>query len=287
LGGSAHWHRVDLYRGARARTQGRPTCIYIDGARWEGRGAVELVSLVDNLEIIVGRRWPLIVALFIIEIVFVVWISNSPFFPREQESYVAQYNSLGPVLNASAPGQVYAIFKNNYFVSVAELVPIAGPVIFGVSLYQTARIVEVIGIVKNVGSGFALADLFILPHTWLELPAYSIAAAESFYLTAAMLGLRGGRRGFVNELGKLVVNLILIAGVLIVAATFEVTEIQIQAMNASKPATDPAQLLPLITWIPFAAIAAGAVAFWKRARRDLKGLEERDAAAPAPPSGSA
>ena len=244
-----------------------------------------MLSFVETLKVIVGKRWPLILVMFALELSFVIWIADSPFFPREQSSYVAQYNSLGPVLNSSAPLQVYSILKNNFIISLGELVPVFGLGIFGVSLYQTARIVEVIGIVKKVGSGLALADLFVLPHSWLELPAYAIAAAESVYLTAALLGLRGGRRGLVRELRTLAVNIVLIGGVLAVAAVFEVSEIQIQVMNASKPATDPIQALPLVMWAPWIVIAWGAYRFWNRARREASGLEERDAAAPAPPGG--
>jgi hypothetical protein len=66
------------------------------------------------------------------------------------------------------------------------------------------------------------------------------------------------------------VSLILIAGVLIVAATFEVTEIQIES--------GPTPAYALLTWIPFVVVFAGVLVYWRRAKRDAPELEARDAA---------
>ena len=114
----------------------------------------------------------------------VITVSELAFFPSELSTYENQYNSLGPILNASATGQVSAIFANNFKVATVELVPVIGLAIFGLSLYETARVVEVIAVIKGVGVGFALANLFFLPSTWLELPAYAIAADRLSYQCA-------------------------------------------------------------------------------------------------------
>jgi hypothetical protein len=168
---------------------------------------------------------------------------------------------------------VVGIFTNNFRVATVELIPVLGLFTFGLSLYETARIVEVIAIVKSVGVGLALANLFFLPSTWLELPAYAIATAESIYLVYAMyLGFKSGWAKFVREIRFLLVNIILIAGVLIVAATFEVTEIQIEQGPVQT------QVYALLTWIPFVVVFAVVLTFWRRARRDAPALEERDAA---------
>lgn len=231
----------------------------------------DLTLILDTLKIIVGRRWPLIAILFFIEIALIIVVSNSPFLPSELASYERSYNTTTAVLNQSAIGQVGGIFSNNFRVASAELIPVLGVGILGLSLYETARIVEVIGIVKGVPVGFALANLFFLPSTWLELPAYAIAAAESIYLVYAIYrGFRDGWGWFLREIRYLFVNIILIAGVLIVAATFEVTEIQLEQ------GPDPAYAL--LTWFPFVVVFAGVVIFWRRAKRDAPALEEREAA---------
>jgi uncharacterized membrane protein SpoIIM required for sporulation len=240
-----------------------------------------LTWFLDTLKIIVGRRWPLIAILFAVEIVVVVYITSLPFFPSELNTYETQYKSIAPVLKASPAGQVSAIFANNFRVATIELIPALGLAVFGLSLYETARIVEVIGLIEGVGAGFALANLFFLPSTWLELPAYAIAAAESVYLVyAAYLGFKGRRGRLVREIRFLLVNVLLIAGVLMVAAVFEVSEIQIASASPGGQAT------ALVTWLPFAAVLAGALFFWRSARRDAPELEARDAPETAPNEGA-
>jgi hypothetical protein len=64
--------------------------------------------------------------------------------------------------------------------------------------------------------------------------------------------------------------------VLIVAAIFEVTEIQIEFFT-QPPAPPIEGALVFATWIPFALVFSGALSFWRRARREAPELEEREA----------
>jgi len=240
-----------------------------------------LTSTLDTLRMIVGKRWPVMAILFALELVAIVGVSNSAFFPSELTFYENQYNSTAAVLNQSAVGQVGGIFANNFKVTIFELIPALGLAIFGLSLYETARIVEAIAVIKGVSVGLALGNLFLLPSTWLELPAYAIAATEGLYLIYAIyLGFKSGWAKFVKETRFLMVNLILIAGVLAVAAVFEVSEIQIAGSSPDGP------IYALLTWIPFAPIFAGVVVFWRRARKALPELEAREAAEMAPDAGA-
>jgi uncharacterized membrane protein SpoIIM required for sporulation len=232
----------------------------------------DLTSVQDTLKVIVGRRWILISVLFFFELAVILYVSNSSFLPSELGTYENQYNTTSHILNQSAVGQVISIFANNFRVATVELVPGLGLAVFGLSLYATARVVEVIAIVKNVPVGIALGTLFFLPSTWLELPAYAIAAAESIYLAYSIyIGFRKGWARFVREIRFLLVNIILIAGVLIVAATFEVTEIQFEQGPVQT------QALAFLTWIPFVAVFALEVRYWRKARREAPAIEEREA----------
>ena len=112
-----------------------------------------MTSMFDALKIIVGKRWPFLAALFVIEIAAIIYVSNSAFFPGELVSTQKQYNSIKPVLNQSALSQVVSIFANNFRVAMLELIPIGGPTVFAVSIYETARIVEVIGITNEQAAG--------------------------------------------------------------------------------------------------------------------------------------
>jgi len=232
-----------------------------------------LTTAIDVLKIVVGKRWPLILALFATEIAAILVIANTAFFPGELSTYQHQYNQIKPVLNQSAIGQVAGIFSNNFRVATIELIPIGGPGIFAFSIYQTARIVEVIGITNGQGLAASLGTLFLLPSTWLELPAYAIAVSESCYLLYAILaGFNRGWSAFIREIRFLFVSVLLIIGVLFVAAVFEVTEIQIEGLPGLEG------LLVFLTWIPFAVVFSQALSFWRKAKREAPELDERDAA---------
>ncbi len=233
--------------------------------------------MLETLKIMVGRRWRLATALFVVEIGAIIVISNMPFFPGEFSFTQNQYNSIKPIINQSAVGQLAGIFVNNFMVVLRELVPVIGPAVFALSIYETARIVEVIAIANGDGVGAALGTLFLLPHTYLELPAYAIAVTESGYLVYAVAaGFSRGWARFVRELRFLVVSVVLIAGVLVVAAIFEVTEIQIEVLTQA-PAPPIEGALVFLTWIPFALVFAGALSFWRKAKSEAPELEAKEA----------
>jgi uncharacterized membrane protein SpoIIM required for sporulation len=233
-----------------------------------------LSIIVDTLKIIVGRRGRLMALLFVAELASILVVSSLPFFPGELSLYQEQYRNVGTILNAPAIGQVAAIFENNFRVALLETIPGLGIALFSFSLYETARIVQVISVEKSMPLAEGLANLFFLPSTWLELPAYSIAVTEgAYFLYAIYFGLRHGWARFRRELRFLVVNVLLVAGVLIAAAVIEVAEIQL-ASNFG----DIGPFLALLTWVPFLVLVAGAVAFWRKANRDAPILEAEEEA---------
>jgi uncharacterized membrane protein SpoIIM required for sporulation len=236
-----------------------------------------LTTMLDTLKIMVGRRWRLITVLFLIEIAAIIVVSNLPFFPGELSFTQNQYNSIKPVAEQSAFGQLSFIFTNNFMVVIRELIPVLGLATFALTTYETARIVQVIAISSGDGVAAALGTLFLLPHTYLELPAYAIAVTESGYLVYAIAaGFSRGWAIFVREIRFLIVSVVLMAGVLAVAAVFEVTEIQIEILTQA-PAPPIEAALVFLTWIPFVLVFAGALSFWRKARREAPELEAREA----------
>lgn len=232
--------------------------------------------MLETLKIMAGRRWRLAAALLAVEIGAIIIISNLPFFPGEFSFTQGQYNSIKPIVQLSALGQLVGIFVNNFMVVLRELIPVLGPAVFAISIYETSRIVEVIAITNGDGVAAALGTLFLLPHTYLELPAYAIAVTESGYLLYAIAsGFRSGWARLVRELRFLVVSVVLIVGVLVVAAIFEVTEIQIEVLTQA-PAPPIEGALVFLTWIPFALVFAGALSFWRKARAEAPELEAKE-----------
>jgi uncharacterized membrane protein SpoIIM required for sporulation len=235
-------------------------------------------TITDTLKIIVGKRWSVMLALFLVELVLIFVVANAPFFPNEYNSYYQQYNNITPILSNNAIQQILDIFSNNFRVALIEIIPILGVLVFGISIYSTARVVEVIGIVQKEGTVAALTTLFALPSTWLELPAYCIATVESLFLAYALFRVaRYGRSVFIREVRFLLVNIILIAGVLIVAATVEVTEIQLEAVG-SADFGQAGSIIAFLTWVPALVIITLAVRFWRRAKKQAPELEEKEKA---------
>lgn len=233
--------------------------------------------MLETLKIMVGRRWRLAMALLVVEIGAIVVIANLPFFPGEFSFTQNQYNSIKPIVDQSALGQLADIFVNNFMVVARELIPVMGPAVFALSIYETSRIVEVIAIANGEGVRGALATLLLLPHTYLELPAYAVAVTESGYLAYAIAtGFRRGWARLVRELRFLVVSVVLTVGMLVVAAIFEVTEIQIEVLTQA-PAPPIEGALVFLTWIPFALVFAGALSFWRKARTEAPELEAKEA----------
>lgn len=228
-----------------------------------------MTSALDLVRQIVGTRWRLIVAIFVAELAIVFVVSSLPFFPNELSTYEQQYNTTATLLNQPAPGQVLGIFFNNVRVALVETIPALGVAVLGFSLYETARIIQVIGILHGFPVYENLATLFLLPSTWLELPAYALAATESIYVVRA-LARRGGSVG--TEAKLFVTNAALIVLVLIVAALLEVTEIQIE-MATTTPSGAPTSAAPLVflTWVPFFAIAWWVLRFWRSSVREASG----------------
>ncbi len=193
----------------------------------------------------------LCLTLFLIEVGILFFVSSIPFFPGEKSYYVSQANQLSNTThNASGPQLFYDIFTNNYRISLIEMIPGLGVIFFAISMYVTARVTLAIafGESQSVPGAVLVISLFLLPHSYLELPAYAVATAEGLYLLYAIIQVLGNSRGgdegrMSGEVWQLGINVLIFTVMLAVAALFETTEIVLGAPNA------------FLTWIPFIGIA--------------------------------
>lgn len=190
------------------------------------------------------RGFLLCVLLFGLEALIFVVVSSLPYFPGEQAAYTQQAHQLSSqVSGASYPALIYQIFTNNFRIALLEMIPIFGVILFALSIYETARVTEAIaGINSESPLLLVILLLVIFPHSWIELPAYAVATAEGLYLLYALAkAFRGDRRRLSMEAAQLGINIIIVAAMLIVAAIFESTEIELGGYF-------------WITWIPFALV---------------------------------
>jgi len=211
------------------------------------------------------RGLALCLILFLVELALLVLVSSAPFFPGEQSLYTGQAKSLGGLVqNSTTPQLALEIFSNNYKIALEEMIPGFGALLFAISLYATARVTKAIAIDDKVPALSLVLLLFILPHSWIELPAYAVATAEGLYLLAAIVRTArfvGPTRDWGRlriEAWQLALNLIIVTVMLAVAAVFESVEIALGDYA-------------LITWIPFAGLVAVVVSLNKRLSGIRKG----------------
>lgn len=216
----------------------------------------------------------LIVILFLTELAILLIVSSLPYFPGEESVYIQQAQQLNSTTqNATTPQLATEIFTNNYRIALAEMIPILGVFLFTFSLYATARVAEADAYLEHVPVVAVILVLFIVPDTWIELPAYAVATAESLYLLYAIIKrLRGRQVNFGAEAWQLGINLIIITVMLAVAAVFEALAINLKFYF-------------WVMWIPFLGVLLMVLALNRRltkirreevARAATVGLEKRE-----------
>ena len=146
------------------------------GVRYSWRG--------PRLPEFLTRFTTLAVILFVISQVILISAATLPFFPGEADVYRSVLNNTtSQVTGTSFLGEFRAIFLNNIQVALGGAIPFLGTIGFSIASYSTGRVIQVIAIDQGVSSVRILADLYVLPHTWVEESAYPIAAV------AVMLGV--------------------------------------------------------------------------------------------------
>jgi len=174
------------------------------------------------------RFWTLTLLMFVAGQVILILAATLPFFPGEQQFYTTILNNTKAQIEGTTfIGEFQAIFMNNIQVAWGGALPFLGTVIYGVALYNTGRVVQVIAISNQpypVPPYAVLISLYLLPHAWVEEVAYPIATV------AGLLALTRWRSvsptEFARRKNRGSTKLVLALGgatiILMVAAFFEV-----------------------------------------------------------------
>jgi uncharacterized membrane protein SpoIIM required for sporulation len=118
--------------------------------------------------------------------------------------------------------QTSFIFGNNLMICLAAFVPIAGPIFECYVLYSTGVVVAADSISEGMNPLLVFLFLFIFPFAWLEFIAYSVAIAESVWLTWRII-----QRRFRSEIVTTCVFISICAVMLWLAAVIEVAIISL------------------------------------------------------------
>lgn len=204
------------------------------------------VTLQNLLARTVSGIWVKIaIAAFVVELVFLFVGSMIP-IPQYLITQISNSNNqLGQT--SSSLGLIPLvgyIFANNFKIALLEFVPLLGWFFYGLSMFDTALAIEVIGIMHGgIPGPLITLSLLFEPHTWLELPAYAIATTQSFFLFSTVVR----RSWFKFEVARTVLVVGIVTVELLVAATFESSEIYLESYGAVA--------VLVIPWIFFAGLA--------------------------------
>lgn len=162
------------------------------------------------------RRGIWIIIFFAAAVIIMALGTMVPISPSDAESiYGDLQNEFKYVATVSG------IFGNNFFHGLIMFAPFIGPLYGGFIFFNTGTVLEIIAIAQNTNTGLLFALLFLYPHTWLELFAYSLAMSQSVFLSIAIV-----RGRFRKELVRTCVIIAVCALILLLAAFVEVILIQ-------------------------------------------------------------
>ncbi len=117
---------------------------------------------------------------FIIELVGFAIISSLPIHdPALYASFKSEDNS---IISQSFLPMWLSIFPHNLLIASIEFIPIIGIFMFIFSIGSTASVIAVEGTAEHENGFEIFAILMLLPHSWLELPAYAVAVSTGTYI---------------------------------------------------------------------------------------------------------
>jgi uncharacterized membrane protein SpoIIM required for sporulation len=132
------------------------------------------------MEIKMPRLRRLFVLSFIIELVGFAVISSLPIKnPALYSSFKSQDHA---IVSQSFFPMWLSIFPHNLLIASIEFIPIIGILMFGFSIVSTASVIAVEGTATKINGVAIFASLMLLPHSWLEMPAYAVAVSTSIYI---------------------------------------------------------------------------------------------------------
>ena len=156
-----------------------------------------------------------IIIVFVIAIV-ITFIGS--FIPLSSQDAYTISNDLNQTLNTNRANGTLPeyIFLNNFIICLLMFVPIIGPILGFIILFDTGIALGAITTTQGYPVYIGLLSLVITPVFWLEFAAYSIAMAESIWLFRRLMQRRW------HELKNTGILIGICAALLIVGALVEV-----------------------------------------------------------------
>ncbi len=187
------------------------------------------------MEIKMPRLRKIFLLSFIIELVGFAVISSLPI--HDPALYASFKSEDSAIISKSFFPMWLSIFPHNLLIASIEFIPVVGILMFGFSLGSTASVIAVEGTSTKVSGLAIFTSLMILPHSWLELPAYAVAASTSIYILYYLVKGQMGKKYM-----KIIYMYIFVVIELAFAGAIETSEIILE--ESAHP------LYSLYMWIP-------------------------------------
>ncbi|WP_369610644.1 stage II sporulation protein M [Sulfurisphaera javensis] len=135
----------------------------------------------------------LILMFFVAEIIIFLISAG---IPVNSPSLVQQYNSIeSSIRNQSYISIALSIFANNIKVAILDFIPAIGIIMLSYSIVDTGMILSAVMTANHIPGIVAALALLTLPHSFVELPSYAIAAGSGTYI---LLRRKDWKRGLIT-----------------------------------------------------------------------------------------
>ena len=174
-------------------------------------------------EVLSRRRLLLVLAVLLVEIgLFFVGLLI-PLSDATRQTLINQTSSqFGEVQTGSTVQLVGFIFAHNLFIALAEMIPVAGALLFAVSVFSTGLAAQALVASQGLPAQWG-AVIFAFPYALVELTAYAVALASGFMLLSAWRRGRLRRELKVFALEGAAVFVILFIAAAMEAATVKIS----------------------------------------------------------------
>jgi hypothetical protein len=175
-----------------------------------------------------SRRLTLILGALVLEVaIILIGLLIVPLSPATRAALVAA-NVPAPQPGMSAPQLMIFLFGHNFLVALAEMVPIAGPVVFTVAAYNTGVIAQALMVSQGLPAQWGLL-IFVFPDAIVELSAYAVAVVAGSMFIVPLLRLRG-TTSIRREARLYILSGVAVALILFVAAAMEAATIRVSPL---------------------------------------------------------
>jgi hypothetical protein len=206
-----------------------------------GPGPEQQKERSTSSDILDRKRLVLVLAVLVLELgIFFVGLFTPVSVATRQQLANETGTQFGGVQSASTAQLVLFIFSHNLAIALAEMIPVAGALLFAFSVYSTGLAAQVLVVSQGYPAQWG-AVIFAFPYSLVELSSYAVAVVSGSMLLAAWRNRR-----LVRELKVFAVEGGVVTTMLLIAATMEATTVKVSVV------------LGFALWLP-TGLALGAI----------------------------